>query len=1139
MRKKLSIVLLALFLCNLFAAAQPASLEAHDHTHDHGHAQTHGHLLFTSASAEGDLPSAADTPDTTGAARESVIIAEELTDERDAQIAVGRQIILIDAGVGGTFLAREDADPINTTMGMRLIAGDVVTTNEGGYVYIQVDVDKLFRLDPNSSVTISQASETTLLLTLTAGALYFSIPSPLGEEETLDMTAGNTTMSIRGTEGYLRFGEDGGEGSAPTVEAGLAKGKVDITVTDDEGNIQHTSIGAGEGVTVTGASTGSPQINHGSFTDPTDGLGQLHGVQGTPPSPPSTPPPQKRQSTAAGATTNCGCEIGTHEQLPCGHYSCDTSVSTHSLTCAHCGRYLCQGGTHDLCPLCRTPACVGQHGADICATNTLNQYLDEEETPPAVLCPACKDPVVNTGDHACGYCGGYSCEGVHGDGVCAFVCEVCGTEGLAHALEHMCPLCNGWTCGQYAGGAHGVGMCVHACQGCALLVIGSASGHDPCALCGTYSCVGTHGNNICGNFTCQGCNRSGFLTSTAHACDTCGGYTCQGQHGAGICGTETCPQCRTSGLASQQAHLCQVCNAYWCVSGGQTAHGLGVCAFDCPGGCGQLVAAVAAHVCVDCNGYACVGAHGEGGCVFTCPGTCGATLSSPNAHLCAHCSSGYSCDGGHGYGICPGISAWCPACQTGGTQTSYHICPYCNGRTCVGNHGEDVCIGLCAGGCMVLIVPGAHDCALCGGYTCAGSHGYGICAVACECGEITAPGAHKCPDCGSCINLDIHGSGICAEICFNCGAYVPYGLHICNMCGGLNCLGMEGAHGYGVCAEFCVRCGGYVENAYFSHTCNFCSAYRCEGGFDQHGDGICNSGTPLPTCGSCYGKVSASNSHECTLCSGFYCDPMHSICPNASTPPTPTSCLLCGSGLMTPYDHTCLACGGHICAGGHDKCDICNGRTCTGGEHGWCHRCGNALCDGNAHGYGVCGLGGDLAGFGLALFGAAMNEGLAQLPAIACPACGDTVTDVDAHLCEICGAHACASAGTHGQGVCGVDEEELKRQALTCGGCGTEMTSLQAHDCGYCGGYTCDGGRHGPGNLCNLSMTEEEMYLQTFCPACGQSVTQSHTCASCGDYTCGTMHNPNCGTDSGVYQLEEVEYVGRRILPRHPLRILG
>lgn len=168
-----------------------------------------------------------------------------------------------------------------------------------------------------------------------------------------------------------------------------------------------------------------------------------------------------------------------------------------------------------------------------------------------------------------------------------------------------------------------------------------------------------------------------------------------------------------------------------------------------------------------------------------------------------------------------------------------------------------------------------------------------------------------------------------------------------------------------------------------------------------------------------------------------------------------------------------------------------------------------------------------------------MNEGLAQLPAIACPACGDTVTDVDAHLCEICGAHACASAGTHGQGVCGVDEEELKRQALTCGGCGTEMTSLQAHDCGYCGGYTCDGGRHGPGNLCNLSMTEEEMYLQTFCPACGQSVTQSHTCASCGDYTCGTMHNPNCGTDSGVYQLEEVEYVGRRILPRHPLRILG
>ena len=93
-------------------------------------------------------------------------------------------------------------------VGVRLKAGDVVTTDENCACYFTCDNDKVFRLSHNSSIEITVASSKKLAVKLVDGDIYFNVKKKLADDEELDVVAGSTTMSVRGTIGNITFSKE-------------------------------------------------------------------------------------------------------------------------------------------------------------------------------------------------------------------------------------------------------------------------------------------------------------------------------------------------------------------------------------------------------------------------------------------------------------------------------------------------------------------------------------------------------------------------------------------------------------------------------------------------------------------------------------------------------------------------------------------------------------------------------------------------------------------------------------------------------------------------------------------------------------------------------------------------------------------
>lgn len=127
---------------------------------------------------------------------------------------------------------------INAGQGISLGQGNQVSTGKNTYVYITADDDKTFKMDSNTRIGISKESAKSLKVLLEKGQLFFNVDKPLGDDEELTFDAANTSMSIRGTSGWLRC-------NANVLEFYLIEGSVIWTI-----NGQQLLVNAGETVTL-------------------------------------------------------------------------------------------------------------------------------------------------------------------------------------------------------------------------------------------------------------------------------------------------------------------------------------------------------------------------------------------------------------------------------------------------------------------------------------------------------------------------------------------------------------------------------------------------------------------------------------------------------------------------------------------------------------------------------------------------------------------------------------------------------------------------------------------------------------------------------------------------------------------------
>lgn len=116
---------------------------------------------------------------------------------------------------------------VNAAKGMALGDGTKVSTGKNTQVYILADTDKTFKMDEKSVIQIAKASDKELEVELKDGQLFFNVEKPLAADETMNFRAANTSMSIRGTSGWLRY--DIGD-----MEFFLAEGKVQWTINGQE-----------------------------------------------------------------------------------------------------------------------------------------------------------------------------------------------------------------------------------------------------------------------------------------------------------------------------------------------------------------------------------------------------------------------------------------------------------------------------------------------------------------------------------------------------------------------------------------------------------------------------------------------------------------------------------------------------------------------------------------------------------------------------------------------------------------------------------------------------------------------------------------------------------------------------------------
>lgn len=119
-----------------------------------------------------------------------------------------------------------------------LYAGYRMATEASGYSWLSLDEKRLAKLDELSAVGVESAGK-KLKLSLERGSLFFNIEKPLDKSETLEISASNMMVGIRGTCGWVSFSGD-------RLLVRLLEGAVECTVTLPDGSTVTETVAAGQ-----------------------------------------------------------------------------------------------------------------------------------------------------------------------------------------------------------------------------------------------------------------------------------------------------------------------------------------------------------------------------------------------------------------------------------------------------------------------------------------------------------------------------------------------------------------------------------------------------------------------------------------------------------------------------------------------------------------------------------------------------------------------------------------------------------------------------------------------------------------------------------------------------------------------------
>ena len=139
----------------------------------------------------------------------------------------------------------KDNKPKKATENMKLINENKIVTNIGSYAWVNLDSNKLVKLDALSKVKITK-DEKNLTVDVREGKVFVDVSENLEKDESLIIRTPNVTTSIKGKKASAEISIKEGN----TTIVGL-DGKLDCVVTDvTTGQVKQVTISSGKKVDI-------------------------------------------------------------------------------------------------------------------------------------------------------------------------------------------------------------------------------------------------------------------------------------------------------------------------------------------------------------------------------------------------------------------------------------------------------------------------------------------------------------------------------------------------------------------------------------------------------------------------------------------------------------------------------------------------------------------------------------------------------------------------------------------------------------------------------------------------------------------------------------------------------------------------
>ena len=143
---------------------------------------------------------------------------------------------------GTVSISNSSGRSVKQTERMQLRSGYQLATKESSYAWINLDDEKLVKMDAVSEITVRKSGKKLDIL-LDAGNLFFNVKSPLDDDEVFNVRTSTMAVGIRGTSGWVKVIDQW------TSRLSVLEGTVTVCVTDPvTGETKTESVTSGETV---------------------------------------------------------------------------------------------------------------------------------------------------------------------------------------------------------------------------------------------------------------------------------------------------------------------------------------------------------------------------------------------------------------------------------------------------------------------------------------------------------------------------------------------------------------------------------------------------------------------------------------------------------------------------------------------------------------------------------------------------------------------------------------------------------------------------------------------------------------------------------------------------------------------------